>query len=94
LALGAALALLLSLFIGRYPQPYWMPPGLLWEDDLARRLVLNLRVPRILAAFLTGACLGGAGLVLQMVFRNPLVSPAFWASRRAPALAQPWRSSF
>ncbi len=77
LALSAALVLLLSLFIGRYPQPYWMPPGLLWEDDLARRLVLNLRVPRIIAAFLTGACLGGAGLVLQMVFRNPLVSPGF-----------------
>ncbi|MCB0047601.1 MAG: iron ABC transporter permease [Caldilineaceae bacterium] len=69
--------MLLSLFIGRYPRPIWMPPGLLWEDELARRLFFNLRLPRVLAAFLTGASLAGAGLVLQMVFRNPLVSPGF-----------------
>lgn len=67
----------LALFIGRYPQPIWMPPALLWDDQMAQRLVLNLRVPRILAAFLTGVCLSAAGVVLQMVFRNPLVSPGF-----------------
>lgn len=50
---------------------------MLWEDELARRLFFNLRLPRVLAAFLTGVCLAGAGLVLQMVFRNPLVSPGF-----------------
>jgi iron complex transport system permease protein len=72
-----ALAMLLALFIGRYPRPIWMPPEMLWDDLMAQRLVLNLRLPRILSAFLVGACLSAAGVVLQMVFRNPLVSPGF-----------------
>jgi len=38
---------------------------------------MNLRLPRILAACLLGAGLSGAGMVLQMIFRNPLVSPGF-----------------
>jgi iron complex transport system permease protein len=54
-----------------------MPPALLWRDELARRLVLNLRLPRILTAFLMGMALSSAGAVLQMIFRNPLVSPGF-----------------
>jgi len=67
----------LSLFVGRYPRPYWMPPEYLWTDPLARRLVMALRLPRILMAFLLGMSLAGAGTVLQMIFRNPLVSPGF-----------------
>lgn len=79
LVLSAALFFLLlgSVFIGRYPAPFWMPPGLLTEDPLAQRLVLNLRLPRILAALLLGMTLASAGCVLQMVFRNPLVEPGF-----------------
>lgn len=68
---------LLALFIGRYPKPYWMPVNLLWEDDLAQRLVLNLRLPRILVSILLGTSLASAGLVMQMLFRNPLVEPGF-----------------
>lgn len=54
-----------------------MPPRYLWEDDLAQRLIFNLRLPRIVAACLIGAALAAAGFVFQMVFRNPLVSPGF-----------------
>ncbi len=72
---GLLLVFLLSLFIGRYPQPYWMPFRLLQEDELARRLVFSLRLPRIIAALMMGASLAAAGNVLQMVFRNPLVGP-------------------
>jgi iron complex transport system permease protein len=68
---------LLALFIGRYPRPYWMPVNLLWEDDLAQRLVLNLRLPRLLISVLLGASLASAGAVMQMLFRNPLVEPGF-----------------
>lgn len=77
--LGLALVLVLgfSLFVGRYPEPGLTPPHLLWEDELARRLVLSLRLPRLLAAALLGMSLGGAGMVLQTVFRNPLVEPGF-----------------
>lgn len=65
------------MFVGRYPAPYWMPPRLLVEDALAQRLVLNLRLPRILAAVLLGMSLAGAGTVMQMIFHNPLVEPGF-----------------
>lgn len=77
LGLMVLAVLTLSLFIGRYPEPYWMPPSYLWRDELAQRLVLYLRLPRILTAFIMGMSLGAAGAVLQMIFRNPLVSPGF-----------------
>jgi len=67
----------LSLFTGRYPSPYWMPPRLLVEDTLAQRLVVNLRMPRIVVAMLLGMSLAGAGTVMQMIFHNPLVEPGF-----------------
>ncbi|MCX6070531.1 MAG: iron chelate uptake ABC transporter family permease subunit [Chloroflexi bacterium] len=65
----------ISLFIGRYPAPYWTPPSLLGSDELARRLVLSLRLPRLLTAMMMGSSLAAAGLIFQMVFRNPLVEP-------------------
>jgi iron complex transport system permease protein len=68
---GAAL----SLFIGRYPVAYWTPPSLLGQDELGRRLVFSLRLPRVLAALMMGSSLAASGLVFQMVFRNPLVEP-------------------
>ena len=77
LALGVLAVLLVSVFIGRYPEPYWMAPRLLYQDQLARQLVLNLRLPRLLTALLLGMVLAAAGSVLQMVFRNPLVEPGF-----------------
>lgn len=77
LGAGVLLVLGLSVFFGRYPKPYWMPPRLLIEDDLARQLALNLRLPRLLTAFLLGSSLSAAGAVMQMLFRNPLVEPGF-----------------
>jgi iron complex transport system permease protein len=70
-------AVLASAALGRYPGPFLTPPAALLDDELARNLVLNLRVPRILAALLLGATLGASGAVLQMVFRNPLVDSGF-----------------
>jgi iron complex transport system permease protein len=69
--------LVLSLFVGRYPAPFWTPISVLRTDPLAQRLLVNLRLPRILAACLLGMSLAAAGTVLQMVFRNPLVEPGF-----------------
>jgi len=69
--------ILLSLFIGRYPQPYWMSPSLLAEDALAQQIVWALRLPRVLMAVLLGMALASAGVTLQMIFRNPLVEPGF-----------------
>lgn len=67
----------LSVFLGRFPAPGWIPLPRLLEDPLAQRLLLNLRLPRIVAAILLGAALSGAGAAMQMLFRNPLVEPGF-----------------
>jgi iron complex transport system permease protein len=75
LIVGLVLIVAASLFIGRYPAPYWTPPSLLSQDELARRLILSLRAPRVLAALMMGASLAASGMVFQMVFRNPLVEP-------------------
>ena len=66
-----------SLFLGRYPGPYLTTPADLRDNTLAQRLVLNLRLPRILAAVLVGMVLSASGSVFQMVFRNPLVDAGF-----------------
>ncbi len=77
LGVGAALIIVLSIFVGRYPTPYFMSPRLLFTDPMAQRLVVSLRLPRLVTALLLGMSLAGAGVVLQMIFRNPLVEPGF-----------------
>ncbi len=71
------LSMALSLFLGRYPGPYFTPPAALRDNELARTVVLNLRLPRILAAALLGATLAAAGTTFQLIFRNPLVDAGF-----------------
>jgi len=80
-------AMVLALSLGRYP----LPPGevlryflsLLGADlldgerlALMHNLVVDIRLPRVLAAVLVGASLSVSGAAYQAVFRNPLVSPA------------------
>lgn len=77
LALGMVLISFLSLFVGRYPQPYFLSPTALSTDELAQRVVVQLRLPRVVMGALVGIALATAGLVLQMIFRNPLVEPGF-----------------
>jgi iron complex transport system permease protein len=67
----------LSLFIGRYPAPGFLSPFALADDPLALRLLLHLRLPRVITAFLLGATLAGAGMTFQLLFNNPLVEPGF-----------------
>ncbi len=77
LVLLPLLVLGISLFMGRYPKPLFIPLDLLQSDELAQRLVLNLRLPRLITAMLLGMSLSAAGGVMQMLFRNPLVEPGF-----------------
>jgi iron complex transport system permease protein len=50
-----------------------LPPG--GEPDMARVIILRVRLPRVLLAVLAGAALGAAGTVFQGVLRNPLADP-------------------
>ncbi|MEO7195309.1 MAG: iron chelate uptake ABC transporter family permease subunit [Pseudonocardiaceae bacterium] len=44
-------------------------------SDLAKVVVLQLRLPRLVLAILAGACLAVAGALLQDTLRNPLAGP-------------------
>ncbi len=77
--LGLALVSLfaLSLLLGRYPSAGLISPEQVARDELAKLLVFNLRLPRLLTALLLGISLSAAGTVFQMLFANPLVEPGF-----------------
>ncbi|PKL75441.1 MAG: iron ABC transporter [Candidatus Melainabacteria bacterium HGW-Melainabacteria-1] len=51
----------------------WLSGGSLDETD--RYILLELRLPRIVLGLLAGMMLAAAGLVLQGLFRNPLMDP-------------------
>jgi iron complex transport system permease protein len=44
-------------------------------DELSRVVVLELRLPRVLAALMVGLALGASGALTQAMARNPLASP-------------------
>jgi len=45
------------------------------STELTRRIVLELRLPRTLHAFITGGLLAMAGALMQVLLRNPLADP-------------------
>jgi iron complex transport system permease protein len=73
LTLATVLALLLNLSIGSFP----VDPLEAFTDsnDPGRKILLQLRLPRALTAFVTGALLSIAGALMQILLRNPLADP-------------------
>lgn len=51
------------------------------------RILTSLRLPRLEAAILCGACLGTAGLLLQSLLRNPLAEPHILGLNAGASLA-------
>lgn len=51
--------------------------ALMWGEgaEMNRQIILNIRLPRILAAIITGIILSLAGAIMQILLRNPLASP-------------------
>ena len=47
----------------------------LFDDSVGSRVFWEIRVPRLVAAVLSGISLSVAGLSLQTLFRNPLAGP-------------------
>jgi iron complex transport system permease protein len=72
-----ALLLVLALFSLLPGRAGWLLPWRLSgsDADLARLILWELRIPRLLLALLVGAALGLAGAVLQGLTRNPLAEP-------------------
>jgi len=82
----ALAATVLALSFGRYPLPAWetlhflaAAAGLTSMEPeryaLLHNLIVEIRLPRVLAAILVGASLSVSGASYQALFRNPLVSP-------------------
>jgi len=57
-----------------------------WSGDDARLIIAEIRAPRTLGAWLTGALLGLAGAVAQGLFRNPLADPYLLGSASGASL--------
>jgi len=54
----------------------WDPLGRLLDgSSLQRQVLLQLRLPRALSGFVTGATLAVAGSLMQVLLRNPLADP-------------------
>ena len=79
---GLAVTLLvpLSLAVGLWAGPVTLSPPELWDGLLhpyaeSSAIVRDLRLPRVLLAFLVGGSLGVVGASLQALLRNPLADP-------------------
>ena len=81
LIIGVLAVFLLELGIGSVSIPVSGIVGVLFGQEVAditwQTIILELRLPRTLAAMIGGAALGAAGLQLQTLFKNPLAGP--WA---------------
>lgn len=88
---GLSTVLLVALIIAACAGHDWATPADLWralggEPSLRSRLLIEWRVPRVLAAALVGGLLGLGGAVFQGVFRNPLAEPYLLGSAGGAAL--------
>src|SRR5262249_47484244 len=85
---AAAVALLLLVATAIALGPYPLAPGDLMALLMAKAtgaasplpapaetVILQIRLPRVLAATVIGAALAASGAAYQSLFRNPLVSP-------------------
>lgn len=79
LVMSLIVVALFALGVGSAP----LSPGQLIDalfapagDPVARSIVLDIRLPRILLAMLVGAGTATAGAAIQGLFRNPLADPA------------------
>lgn len=81
---GLAVLFCVTATVGKYPLTVSEVVNVLWHGltgdraaapQMAATVVLDIRLPRLLAAILVGLALASAGATYQAVFRNPLVAP-------------------
>lgn len=78
---GLVLAMLVVGFISLMLGDTMLGPGDVWDALTGRAMqsinfvVIELRVPRVLACMLIGGMLGASGAIFQTITRNPLGSP-------------------
>lgn len=90
LLIGAAIVALAaaSLLAG----PVWLSPAAVAgaladpQPNLAKLLIVEVRLPRLVLALMVGAILGLAGAVLQGLLRNPLAEPGLLGASSGASL--------
>lgn len=82
LAIGGLLASgVIIATLGLFHGSYGLSPDQVWfamegrADAMGRLIVLEMRLPRLIAALVVGSALGVAGAIFQRLCRNPLASP-------------------
>lgn len=77
LGLLAVAGFVLSLTSGSVSIPFSEVWRLMFDSETSSqsRIIQELRLPRALAAFATGAMLAMAGVMMQVLLRNPLADP-------------------
>lgn len=84
LLVGLVVLAIVSLGLGRYPiDPLTVLRVLVGQvfhtqaswSAVQQTVIMQVRLPRILAGLLVGAALSSSGAAYQVMFRNPLVSP-------------------
>ncbi|MEO7850933.1 MAG: iron chelate uptake ABC transporter family permease subunit, partial [Rubrivivax sp.] len=86
LALASVLLLLAGLVVGSEGWSIGAAVHLARSDE-AQLILGQIRAPRSLGAWLTGALLGLAGALAQGLFRNPLADPFLLGSASGASLA-------
>src|SRR5690554_1244618 len=73
----ALVVILLGVLLGSVNLPLESISAVLTGQGspLHKTLILELRLPRVLAAFATGGLLATAGALMQVLLRNPLADP-------------------
>lgn len=90
LAAMAALLVVLALVSTGIGASHMQPTALFSDNqalaELARQVVIDIRLPRMVLAVLAGASLGLSGAVLQGLLRNPLADPGVMGISATAAL--------
>lgn len=78
----AVLALLVVCGMSMALGSRWIDPATIWQaltdyhsGSTLQDIIIDQRMPRTLLGLLAGACLGGAGTLMQGITRNPLADP-------------------
>lgn len=89
LTLGAIAALAVAVLVGSGPAGLRTLAAALGgdADPLELRILADLRLARALAAFGTGAALAVAGVLMQVLLRNPLADPYILGTSGGAAVA-------
>ncbi len=89
MALTVILALFISLSTGEVLSSLFLIPDLIFFENLppyTTDVILQVRLPRVVATAMVGLLLGAAGVISQGLFKNPLAGPSIMGTTSGAGL--------